>query len=281
MTELYEVLCLINVIFQFQQPFVAIFDPFCHWSCQSVDWPWEICSSNACRIQGISEPSEHILQRGLQLFHSLPQVSGDRPCKALPLAGEKIHLFCFFAESFNAFFGMTFHIVAPSSDLFQRMCFFRLVFFRQPPLSSSIAWTSRFRNELPVDQPLPLFACNLNTLDPSLALDIRGRFLSAELSTWVHCVAPFQPFLYHPHTPMRKIRASCARKDTLQVCTLLPSFSDITSSNFLTQTRPASGWPHKFLSRSTTGVFNIIPTCWYLSWRNSDPHFRTFFFRHS
>ena len=156
----------------------------------------------------------------LTVFRRYQVIVHARRCHLL----ERRNIFCFFAESFNAFFGMTFHIVTPSSDLFQRMFFFRLVFFRQLPLSSSISWTSRFRNELLEDQPLPLFACNPNALDLSLALDIRGRFLSAELSTWVHCVAPFQPFLYHPHTPVRKIRASCAREDTLQVGTFLPSF---------------------------------------------------------
>ena len=41
----------------------------------------------------ISELSEHILQRAPQLFDNLPKVFGDRPCHALPPAGEKIHHF--------------------------------------------------------------------------------------------------------------------------------------------------------------------------------------------
>ena len=147
---------------------------------------------------------------------------------------------------------MTFHIVAPSSDLFQRMCFFRLVFFRQPPLSSSISWTRRFQ-----EQPLPLFACNLNTLDLSLALDIRGRFLSAALSTWVHCVAPFQPFLYHIHVH-RWEKSELLVTLSKFVLSSHP-FSTITSSNFLTQTRPASGWHISFFQEVPLGSSILSP----------------------
>ena len=43
--------------------------------------------------------------------------------------------------------------------------FFRLVVFVN--LSCRISWTTRFWTELLVDQPLPSFACNPNTLDPS------------------------------------------------------------------------------------------------------------------
>ena len=39
----------------------------------------------------ISELSEHILWRALQLFQSLPEVQGYCPCKALAPAGEKTH----------------------------------------------------------------------------------------------------------------------------------------------------------------------------------------------
>ena len=161
--------------------------------------------------------------RNLKLSHSLPQVSSDRPCKALPFNGEKKH-FLLLRRIFQRIFRH--HLPNCSSKQWPSPTnvFLSFGLFSSPSLLSSISWKRRFRNELPEEQPLPLFACNLNTLDLSLALDIRGRFLSAELSTWVHCVAPFQPFLYHPHTPMRKIRASCARKDTLQVGTLLPSF---------------------------------------------------------
>ena len=84
--------------------------------------------------------SEHIPQRALRLFLYLPVVSGDRLCTVLPPVGEKKYmLFCEFAVSFNALFGMTCHIIAPSDDPLQRICFFRLIFTVKPPLSSLIS----------------------------------------------------------------------------------------------------------------------------------------------
>ena len=70
----------------------------------------------------ISKPFEHILLRVLRLFHNLPQVFGDRICMLLPPAEEKTHLsWPIRSVSLNAVCGMTFHIKAPSSDLFQRI----------------------------------------------------------------------------------------------------------------------------------------------------------------
>ena len=68
--------------------------------------------------------TEHIPQRALRLFHNLMVVSGDRQCKVLPLVAVKIHLFLLIRSVSQHIFGMTFHIIAPSSDLFQRTCSF-------------------------------------------------------------------------------------------------------------------------------------------------------------
>ena len=58
-------------------------------------------------------------------------------------------------------------------------------------------------------------------------------------------------------------------------------FSSSTSSNF-SFPKKAGQWVTAQVSfKKYRGVFNFVPTVWSLSWRNSDPNFRTFFLRHS
>ena len=90
-----------------------------------------------------------------------------------------------------------------------------------------------------------------------MALDLPGRFLAAEMSTWVSRSASFQQFLWRPQIPIRIIRASCARKDIPKEGTF-PNLSNISSSNFLSQGRPAAGSPYKFLSRGTAGSSTVL-----------------------
>ena len=60
------------------------------------------------------------LQRALRLFHNLPKVFDDRLCMALPPAEKKVHLsWLIHSISHSVFVGMTFHVIAPSSGMFQ------------------------------------------------------------------------------------------------------------------------------------------------------------------
>ena len=103
--------------------------------------------------------------------------------------------------SINALFGMTFHVIAPSSNLSRR-----IFFFRQPPLLSLTFWTTRLYTELPGWTTFPSLCVSIpHTLDLQMALDLRSRSHSAILSPCVSRNALFQP-IFRLRLHMRRIR---------------------------------------------------------------------------
>ena len=131
----------------------------------------------------ISGQFERIPLRVFWLFHNLPEVFGDRLCMVLPLAGDQTQTRSKFEVSLNPFFGMTFHIAALRSDLFQPIFSFvssfssaSLVFVNF--LNSSVLYWTAWR------WTFVFFVCTFNILHLLMALE--RRFLSAEFSTWSH-----------------------------------------------------------------------------------------------
>ena len=155
--------------------------------------------------------------------------------------------------------------------VFFKECVLSFDLFRQPPLSllkkvknSAVDRTARGSTIA------SLCACSLNTLDLLMSLNHRCRSLSANFSTWVPRSASCQPFSYRPHIPMRIIRAPCAHKDIHMLVFSHPS-NFLCPKSWLMVTKLV---PFKKYHR----IVNSILTVLSLSWRNSDPHFRTFFF---
>ena len=141
-------------------------------------------------------------------------------------------------------------------------------------------WTTQFWTEPLGDQTLPLFACSPNTLDLVMALDLQGRFLSAEFSTkgtWL-CFFP-TVFMSSTYTEKNNPNFLCTWRHS-HVGTFSNPSSNSTSSNFSSQRRRPNGWPYKFLQRCTMGS-SIVPQLFSLCRGRMLINFRTFCFRHS
>ena len=119
-------------------------------------------------------------------------------------------------------FGMTFHVKAPRGDLFQRIIFFRLIFFVSLPcpceffLSNSVLdWTAKAST----------FASLY--VQPAYTWSINGVGSSRSIFFWENfphvCSASFQPFFFHPHEPIRTIRAFFVHVKTFRLELFSPS----------------------------------------------------------
>ena len=178
------------------------------------------CLPNTRHFRAIWAPYCREVSGCFTVFRRYQVIVHARRCHLL----GKRYIFCFFAESFNAFFRHDLPYYSSKQWSFPTNVFLSFGLFSSASLvvvkfldNSVWEWTA--------------WGSTIASLcvQPKYTWSITGVGYSRSISfcrifTWVHCVAPFQPFLYHPHTPMRKIRASCARKDTLQVGTFLPSF---------------------------------------------------------
>ena len=180
-------------------------------------------------------------QKAPWLFHNLPEVCGDHPWMVLPLAGDNTHLSLLIRSISQRPFRHVLPYHSSKQWSFPTTIFLSFDLFRQPSFLSTF-WTTWFGTELLGDQPLPVFACNLNTLDLFMALDPQVRRLSAEFSHGVHvstCLDKNNPgfFVQFKTFPWWYFPTSLLKKQFFF---------------FLSHRRPACGWPQKFLWRRTT-----------------------------
>ena len=118
-------------------------------------------------------------------------------------------------------FGMTFHVKAPRGDLFQRIIFFRLIFFVSLPcpceffLSNSVLdWTAKASTFASL-YVQPAYTWSINGVGSS-----RSIFFLGEFSTCVFCFFP-TIFLSSTWTDKNNPSFLCARKD-ISVGTFFP-----------------------------------------------------------
>ena len=267
MTELPVVFGLIDVIFQSQLYFVTSFVQCSYWSCQNSYWPW-VWSSNYCQVQAFQNYLNTYCRDLSCCFIVFPwyQVIVYAWCCHV---SERRHVFfLLIRNNFQRIFLQHLSCHSSKAVIFSNDLFFRLVFF------VSLRCPRQFLEQLGLGlnclgiNLCISFVCIPNTLDLSMALDHQGRDLFCRF--FLHgsaCSVSFQSFFDHRHKPVRIVRASCAREDIHIFGTFPNPLSHIISSHFLPQRRPANGWPHKFLSRGTTGS-SILSQIFGL-WRGS------------
>ena len=151
------------------------FVPLCCWSCQNIEF-----TNHNKSGRPLLAKYKHFMTIWAHTAEGSPAVSkysggiwwssmhGVATCWR-----EDRHIFlCEFAASLNAFLGMTFHIIALRAVICSNESFsFFLIFFVNPPCRRQLFAQLGFGLNRLGDQPLPLFACSLNTLD----CDLQGR----------------------------------------------------------------------------------------------------------
>ena len=100
-----------------------------------------------------------------------------------------------------------------------------------------------------------------------MMLVLEDQQVSSISSTWEPCSAFFQPFWCHPRKPTNTILVFGGQTDILNLVLFPIQVPNSTSSNCLSDKRPAGGCPYKFRSRGTTGSSMFDIKFGHVSWK--------------